>query len=439
MVCKTLRHNELKKTSITKYETSMIFINRTRKGMINKDYARAKRFSRFYRDAVPIPIRIGIRNSAFFRLQKNFKQMQLSTRVMNKKIGDKFYKPLYLLLATIVLCSHDLYLKMETYFLQPYQEVSLSLYNGTFENSENIITRDRMLDASIVALGERVAINPNQWQDQDSTITHVRFKTGEAGTYLAGVSTKARNIELTADKFNSYLEHDGVLDMLEYRSKNNLLDQDAVESYQKHVKAIYQVGDVKTNDWETVLGYPIEFVPLANPYQKYSGDNLEVQLLLDGKPLPNQLVYANYVKSTHAHSHSDHSHDHDHGGEAHSHDHAHSHGDHEHDHESESKETHTHSSGQQLRTNDQGIVTVNLPRDGIYYLRTIHMIDITDRDELTHQSKWATLTFEVSHQHGSNSHTHEDHEHEEGIPTWGFILGSLLIIGVLFLAFRKKD
>ncbi|WP_324496479.1 hypothetical protein [Haliscomenobacter sp.] len=47
----------------------------------------------------------------------------------------------------------------------------MNLYNGTFETSENIITRDRMLDASVIAQGKRVALNPTQWKDQDTTIT----------------------------------------------------------------------------------------------------------------------------------------------------------------------------------------------------------------------------------------------------------------------------
>ncbi|MEM6262865.1 MAG: DUF4198 domain-containing protein [Bacteroidota bacterium] len=492
----------------------------------------------------------------------------MNPSVFVKKLKGRIFSSLYLLVALVLLSGHDLYIKMETYFLQPDQEATLSLYNGTFENSENLITRDRMLDASVITHGERVAINPNQWQDQDSTITQLTFTAGKAGTYVAGVSTKARNIELTAEKFNRYLEHDGVLDMLEYRTSNKLLDQNAVESYQKHVKAIYQVGDVKTDDWSTILGYPIEFVPQANPYTTYSGEKLEVQLLLDGKPLPNQLVYANHIQQTHSHTHEHdgethshehahddgehahdqnsqvedthshthehdgethshehahddgdhshthnsqgenthshthehdgethshehahddgqhahahnsqgenthshthehdgethshehahddkehahahnsqagetHSHTHEHDGEAHSHEHAHDDGQHAHAHKSREEETHTHTTGQQLRTNDKGIVTVDLPHDGIYYLRTIHMVAVEDDEALTHQSKWATLTFEVSHQHGSDTHTHDDHEHEGGIPTWGFILGSLLIVGVLFLIFRNRS
>ncbi|MGD1947040.1 MAG: DUF4198 domain-containing protein [Croceivirga sp.] len=361
---------------------------------------------------------------------------------LSQKANTPYSRLLLLFTGVLTLCSHDLYLKMETYFLQPNQEATLSLYNGTFEKSENIITRDRMLDASVVAQGNRTNIPAAEWQDQDSTITQFTFTTGEAGTYVAGVSTKARNIELAADKFNSYLEHDGILDMLDYRTENDLLGEDAVERYQKHVKAVYQVGDVKTDDWSTVLGYPIEFVPQSNPYETYSGGQLDVLVLLDGQPLANQLVYADHISSHHDHGHKhDHDHDHNshsHDGEGHSHGHGHNDDGHHHDHTSDSIEGHSHTNGQKLRTNEQGIVTVKLPKDGIYFIRTIHMTPISDSDELTHESKWATLTFEVTHEHGTATHTHDDHEHENEIPTWVFILGSILIVGIFFFIFRKK-
>lgn len=339
-----------------------------------------------------------------------------------KTIKDRLKNPLFIFYAFIILCSHDLYLKMDHYFLNPQDDGVISLYNGTFERSENLITRDRMLDASVISHGKRENIPSTQWQDQDSTITQLPFTAGDAGTYVVGVSTKARNIELKAERFNNYLKHDGVLDMLDYRTKNNQLDQDAVESYEKHVKAIYQVGDVKTDEWQTVLGYPIEFIPLDNPYNTFTGDSLNVKLLLDGAPLADQLVYADYVQSGHHHTHNEHDHDHDH--------------DHSHEHTGDSGENHTHTSGQKMRTDKNGIVTMQLPEDGIYYVRTIFMENIADHDTLTHRSKWATLTFQVSHAH--NEETHEHHE-GLGIPTWVFIIGSVGIIGVFFLFFKRQQ
>ncbi|WP_407557063.1 DUF4198 domain-containing protein [Winogradskyella sp. 4-2091] len=393
--------------------------------------------------------------------------MILNNGKFSKKLITKFRTPFYLLLAFILFCSHDLFIKMESYFLQPNQETTLSLYNGTFESSENTITRDRILDASIVAHGKRTAIDSASWKDQDTTLTQLTFNVGKPGTYVAGVSTKDRNIELTAEKFNAYLKSDGVFDMLKKRTNDSLLDQDAVENYQKHVKAIYQVGDIKSNDWKTILGYPIEFVPQANPYEKHSGEKLDLLLLLDGEPLTNQLVFANYVKDNHTHKHSDEGKAHKHEGGSHEHEHAnntneHSHND-SHNHESDgehhshedattsdshshahddSEKEHSHTNGQQLQTNDKGIVTVDLPEDGTYYVRTISMKNVIDSDTLTHKSKWATLTFGVSHSHDPNSktdsHSH-DHEDENGLPIWVFILASVFIVAILFLIFRKKE
>lgn len=340
----------------------------------------------------------------------NFKNLFSKTCTITKR-----HTILYLFLI-LLFCSHDLYLKMETYFLTPNQEATLQLFNGTFEKSENIITRDRMLDASFVANGVRNAISESEWKDLDSTITQVTFTPNKAGTYVAGVATKARNIELKAADFNDYLKHDGILDMLDYRSKNQLMEEDAIESYQKHVKAIFQVGEQKTDDWKTALGYPIEFIPLSNPYDSYSGGSIALQLLLEGEPLANQLVYANHLSKGHHHDNHDHDHSHD----------------------ESNIEGHSHTDGQQLRTNNEGVVEVALQEDGIYYIRTIHMVNIEDDEVVTHASKWATLTFEVTHKHDESTHTHDDHTHEDVIPTWIFILGSVLLIGLLFFFFRKK-
>ena len=327
-----------------------------------------------------------------------------------------------LLAAFILFCSHDLFLKRNsTYFLQPHTPVTLYLFNGTFYESENTITRDRMLDVSLVGNGQHLHPDTTQWSDAGDT-TLLRFETGEEGTWVAGVSTRARNIELAAADFNDYLEHDGVLDVLEKRRQKQQLEQDAVEKYSKHVKAILQVGDQRSLDWQTRLGYPIEFVPLANPYHLHEGEDLRVQLLWQGEPLPNQLVYAGSVANDHSHEHthadgSTHSHSHD-----------------------EGDTDHQHHDATQLRTDSNGIVTLSAPADGIWYLRTIHLTE-SDEPGLTHESNWATLTFELGqrHSHDTATHTHGEEAPTGGIPSYVYWLGSLLLIVGLFFWFNRKN
>ncbi len=396
-------------------------------------------------------------------------------------------KTLLALAALVLFSSHVMYLKLDSYFLAPNTEATILLFNGTFDKSENVIDRDRMLDVSLVGNGKRTKVEDSQWSEKDS-VTILNFKTGAEGTWVAGVSTAPKSLEMTGEDFNQYLEHEGIEDMLKLRRENGTLDSTAIEKYSKHVKTIFQVGRKLSDDWRKPLGYLIEFVPLENPYDLNTGDSIAVKLLLNGRPLVNQLVYADFEVKPDGHSHDDsfdtghsheettsehtkegdgheggehgHSHgpdtaDHSHGQEGghththdkgtidHSHDdgpeHGHSHDGktdgHSHDN-TEIVEPHQHTTGQKLRTDDRGIVTARLTADGIWYLQTIHLVE-TGEEGLTHESNWSTLTFEVTHAHGEDTHTHE-HGHEGGIPSWAYWVGSIFLVGILFFWFNRK-
>ena len=331
-------------------------------------------------------------------------------------------KKVYVIFCIVIFCSHDMYLKLDTFFLKANTPNTINLFNGTFDKSENVIDRNRILDASLLGNKQRIKVEDKQWVEKGNT-TILNFTTGSEGTWVAGVSTKPRNFAMTAEKFNDYLVHDGIKDMLAQRKEKNTLSEDAVEKYSKHVKAIFQVGDTKSEDWNAILGYPIEFIPLQNPYEKYVGDTIQIKLFRNGKPLTNQLVYADYKSSKKSHSH--------HHNETHSYD------DKSHSHEKED-ENHVHTTGQELRTNAKGIISVKLTNEGIWYLRTIHLVN-SDEEGLTHESNWATLTFEVTHNHSSINHEHShNHSHEKSLLFYIFILGSIVIIGVLFYFSRKK-
>jgi uncharacterized GH25 family protein len=323
-------------------------------------------------------------------------------------------KLLLLLIAFLVFCSHDMFLKLDNYFLKPNTSAIIKLYNGTFDKSENVITRNRMIDVSLTGNGIKTQVDTSQWSEKDS-MTILSFETGDAGTWVAGVSTRPRNIEMAAKDFNEYLEHDGVLDMLKWRKENDALDDDAIEKYSKHVKTIFQVGDKTSSDWQTELGYPIEFVPQSNPYEAKKGDEIKIKLIWQGKPLSNQLVYIGTAVPTHNHDHD-------------------SDANHSHDHDNDAEKSHHHHSTNQLRTDGNGILNLKLNKEGVWHLRTIHLVQ-SKEEGLTHESNWATLTFELGH-----GHIHEAHEHAStGIPSYVYWVGSLVLLIGLFLWFNRKN
>ena len=265
---------------------------------------------------------------------------------------------LAVLLTPALSRAHDMFLVVPDHDLPADQEVTVSLYNGTFEESLNVIDRDRMADVTVVdGTGTRTHPEPDRWREEGE-MTLLDFRTGGPGTYVVGVSTKPNVIELTAEEFNEYLRHDGVLDVLEEREASGSLDQPARERYAKHVKTILTVGGESSDTWATRLGYPVEIVPTANPAELALGDTLELLVLDEGEPAADQLVYA-------------------------SHEGYHAHGD-----------DGAHREAATLRTDAEGKAEVTLDRPGRWYVRLIRMLPTEDQ-ETDYESNWATLTFEI--------------------------------------------
>jgi uncharacterized GH25 family protein len=263
-----------------------------------------------------------------------------------------------MVLIPIATLGHDMFLVVPDHNVPAESDVTVALYNGTFDKSENTIDRERMIDVSVVD-GTGQISNPaaKQWREE-GTATLLDLRTGSPGTYVLGISTKARMIELTAEEFNDYLEHDGVIDVLEQRRKAGTLDRPAKERYSKHVKTILQVGKTATDSYAQQLGYPLEIVPLVNPATLSPGDTLKVRVLADGEPVAGQLVYASHA------------------------------GYHSHD------ESGDHREAIKTRTDGSGVAGIEISRSGRWYVRLIRMLSAGD-DGVDYESNWATLTFQV--------------------------------------------
>jgi uncharacterized GH25 family protein len=252
---------------------------------------------------------------------------------------------------TISAFAHDLFLKTDSFFLAPNSKYTVKIMNGTFQASEGAVSFARLNDVSVVSAGKTA--HPKEADfTKDETTAFLNLKTGAAGTYVVGLSTKTREIALKATEFNEYLKEDGLPDTLEERRKTGELKKDAKERYAKHVKAILQVGKKQTDDYKTVLGYPVELVPQQNPYKLKKGDTVEILCLKDGKPLVGQVVLAGR------------------------------------------EEKGKIIAAPELRSDENGIVKLRLDGAGKWYVKFINMTKLDDPN-LNYESKWTTLTFEL--------------------------------------------
>lgn len=111
----------------------------------------------------------------------------------------------------------------------------------------------------------------------------------DEGTAMITFNSNNASIQLEAGKFNSYLQEDGLTEAIDYRALHHETDSSGRELYQRSVKTILQVGEVKNNiSFATQL--PLDIIPLSNPYSVADTQQLAVRVLFNKTPLANQLV-----------------------------------------------------------------------------------------------------------------------------------------------------
>ena len=254
---------------------------------------------------------------------------------------------------TAPVAAHEMFLRADKPLQAPNSDQVIKLINGTFDKSENPITRDRMADVSIVANDVVSKPAPSAWSD-DATTSYLKYRTGAPGTYVIGLSTKPKIITLSRADFIAYLKHDGVLDTLATFEKEKL--SSVRERYSKHVRAIVQVGEPRTADYSRPLGYPVEIILDQNPYELKFGKEVSFRVLSKGKPLANQIVKASY-EGFHGHDAA--------GG---------------------------HINAHSMRTDKDGRAKFLLSNKALWYISLIHMQRVSAPDA-DFESNWATVTF----------------------------------------------
>lgn len=256
------------------------------------------------------------------------------------------------LLAGQNVFAHDLFLKPDSFFAGVNQKITISVMNGTFQQSEGAVNFARLTDASVVAPSGVRSNGKETDFTKNETTAFMSLAPAEAGNYVVGLSTAWRENSLKAAEFNEYLTLEGIPDVLENRKRDKELETDGRYRYSKYVKTILQVGSIQTDSYKTVLGYAVEMIPQANPYKLKKGSTIEILCLKDGKPLVGQTVLTGRES----------------GGKL--------------------------AAEKSVRSDDKGIIKIKLDQAGKWYAKFINMVKIDD-PKLNYESLWATLTFEI--------------------------------------------
>ena len=158
-------------------------------------------------------------------------------------------------------------------------------------------------------------------------------------------------IELDADRFDAYLEAEGLDTVRAERRRRGSPAVPGREVYSRCAKSLVAVAG-RGGTWFThPVGLALEIVPEADPYALGAGDALGVKVLFHASPLPGALVMA--LDRTGAHA------------------------------------------PQRVRSDASGRAVVALPRAGMWLVKAVHMVPAPEGIDADWESFWASLTFEV--------------------------------------------
>jgi len=171
------------------------------------------------------------------------------------------------------------------------------------------------------------------------------------GLMIVGYRSNPSSVDLTADKFNTYLKEEGLTSIAMARSLRNETTKPVRELFSRCAKSMLQSGPALQGQGDRALGFTLELTAERNPYAMHEGDTLPVQLTYEGKPLAGTLVVAMNRDDP--------------------------------------------SIKLAFRSGKDGRVRFRLPRAGMWLVKAVHMIPAPAGSNADWESLWASLTFEL--------------------------------------------
>lgn len=187
------------------------------------------------------------------------------------------------------------------------------------------------------------------------------FRPDAPGAYWLLYRSRPTPVTLAAEKFESYLEEEGLEHVLAARRDRGRQGEDGRELFSRCAKALLSVvpaagGDTAAAGTATAddrvdlpIGLDLELVPESDPRRLPAGGELTVRLLYRGEPLAGALLDA----------------------------------------------VGPHGSRSTVRTDDRGRAVFRLPSAGRWLLAGVHMVEAGDGSGADWESLWASLRFEV--------------------------------------------
>jgi uncharacterized GH25 family protein len=188
----------------------------------------------------------------------------------------------------LALQSHEFWLEPFKFKVQPGEAITVKFAVGeSFTGEDWDLGRHKVVN---MVLHEKQGTQNLTSKVPTTKSIKQKITLTNPGTKLIAMQSDAAFIQLNGEKFNAYLEEDGLENIIAWRKANNKDTVGARELYTRYAKLLVQAGNSPDDTWKKVVGHKIEVVPMQNPSLLKPGDYLTVQVLFEGKTLPHAMV-----------------------------------------------------------------------------------------------------------------------------------------------------
>jgi uncharacterized GH25 family protein len=269
--------------------------------------------------------------------------------------AKKTVATIFLIVFYAFVQAHEYWIMPSRFFFEKDESVSLTAMVG--ENYEGYAWRGggRNLTSFKHFTSGGMTDEFNSIKQDTGKVFIEQLKLKQDGTHLLTFTTNSQYLTLEPDKFTEYLKEDGLEEVIAYRAKNGESNLKSRELYRRCAKVLVQVGQKTDLSFQAKTGLVLDIKPLKNPYEYTSGDKPSFQILYDGKAYANALVRCwHRVKNK--------------------------------------------TDMQVQRTDNDGLVTFNLPGEGNYMISVVKMDRLKDTQQADWQSTWGSLVFGIRFQ-----------------------------------------
>lgn len=248
-----------------------------------------------------------------------------------------------------IASAHDFWIEPASYQPKPDATLSVRLWVGeAFSGMPYLRNPDHLKEFFITGPSGRNPIEGAPGSEPAGTV-HI----DERGIQIIAYQSTYNLIELKSERFEAYLEDEQFTHAINLRAQRGQTNQPGREAFRRYAKSLLHAGPTRAMEpgHDRVLGFTLELIPEQNPYSLLPGQTLSMRILFHGKPLSGAriLAYNEHDPEAAIIAHSD----------------------------------------------AQGRVYIDLPREGVWLIRSVHLTPASSDLPVDWESYWASLTFEI--------------------------------------------